>query len=243
MRTLPRSRTALPSDSRLPRLLGIAALVLAAASAGGCARMIRPVDAPTMAFESEAPAIDASIEICVRPKLHKRQWNVHDHPYVIELGKRAAIGFERMVKTAFRDAAAVYTDRCGETSRTPWIEATIVSANRDYDGFEGGLIEQEPVDTALTMSFEIHADDGSEIWTTTVEARHRSVDPAPWNVRTRRHRGSRDFGVVLGEALDEGFTRLITSREVRAAFGDPGLDAPSEDAPGVSPEAEGTDEG
>ena len=133
-----------------------------------------------------------------------------------------------MAKTAFREADTVYTDDCGARSDPPWIEATIVSANRDYDGFEGGLLEQEPVDTALTMAFALHADDGSEIWSTTVKAVHRTVDPAPLNVRVRRHRGSRDFGAVLRKALDEGYAQLIASEQVRAAFGDTGLEAPAE---------------
>lgn len=234
MRAPFRSPTALPSRFPfafpLPFATSMVIASLALMTATGCGRMIQPVDLPTMTFESAAPPIDGRIEVCVRPKLHKRQWNVRDHPYVIELGKRAAIHFERMVKTAFREAVTVYTDRCGSTSDTPWIEATIVSANRDYDGFEGGLIEQEPVDTALTMSFAVHADDGAKLWSTTVAAKHRSVDPAPLNVRTRRFRGSRDFGEVLRKALEEGYARLITSEEVRAAYGDVGLEAAPEDS-------------
>lgn len=223
----------------LPAALACLLVLMAA----GCARMIETVDLPTMTFESAAPPIDASVEICVRPRLHKRQWNVRDHPYVVELGKRAAINFERMAKTAFREADTVYTDDCGARSDTPWIEATIVSANRDYDGFEGGLLEQEPVDTALTMAFALHADDGSEIWSTTVKAVHRTVDPAPLNVRVRRHRGSRDFGAVLRKALDEGYAQLVTSEQVRAAFGDTGLEVPAEAPADATPADDATHEG
>ena len=234
MRAWPRLLT-----TALPRLLACLALLAAI----GCTREILTVELPMMNFANPAPPIAGSVEVCVPSKLYKRQWNVRDHPYRIELGKRAALNFERMAKTAFREAVAVYGDDCGSTSDTPWIEAAIVSANRDWDGMEG-VINPEPVDTALTMSFDLFADDGSPIWSTSVKAEHRVVDPAPppralGGAMVRSRRGRRDFGVVLGKALDEAYAQLITSTDVRAAFGDTGLEAePEADTIDTPPEGE-----
>lgn len=234
MRAWPRLLT-----TALPWLLACLALLAATA----CTREIRSVELPMMTFANPAPPIDGSVEVCVPSKLYKRQWNVRDHPYRIELGKRAALNFERMAKTAFREAVAVYGDDCGATSDTPWIEAAIVSANRDWDGIEG-VINPEPVDTALTMSFALYADDGTPIWSTSIKAEHRVVDPAPppraiGGALVRSRRGSRDFGIVLGKALDDAYAQLITSTDVRAAFGDSGLEAkPEEDVSDTTSEAE-----
>ncbi|MCR9096195.1 MAG: hypothetical protein NXI30_18365 [bacterium] len=221
----------------LPRLLACLALL----ATMGCTREILSVELPTMTFVNPAPPIDGSVEICVPSKLYKRQWNVPDHPYRIELGKRAALNFERMAKTAFREAVAVYGDGCGSTNGLPWIEAIIVSANRDWDGIVG-VIDPEPVDTALTMSFALFADDGSPIWSTSVKAEHRVVDSALpiflGGTLVRSRRGSRDFGAVLGKALDDAYEQLITSTDVRAAFGDAGLEADPAGGP-VAATAEG----
>ncbi|MEM9175611.1 MAG: hypothetical protein AAGC67_10285 [Myxococcota bacterium] len=234
MRAPLRLRTALP--------LLLAGVALATAT--GCTRELRAVDLETMTFEDSVPPIDASVEVCIRSNLHKRQWSVEGPPYRIALGKRAALHFERMAKQAFREAVAVYTDACGATSETPWVEATIVSANRDYDGIEGfplfGYFVElfsgaDPVDTALTMSFALHADDGSEIWSTEVKSEHRVVDTPPPPIptvgaRVRARRGSRDFAVVLRDALDRGYQALISSETVRRAFDDDGLERAREAA-------------
>ena len=136
------------------------------------------------------------------------------------------------VRASFEEARATYTSDCSADRDLPWIEAWIVSANRDWDGIEG-VINPEPVDTALTMTFALHAVDGEKIWSTTVTAKHRVVDPPPppFARTIRSLRGSRDFGVVLRDALDQGYEALITSEIVRAAFDDTALtDPPSEPA-------------
>ena len=72
---------------------------------------------------------------------------------------------------------------------------------------------------------------------------HRTVDPAPLNVQVRRHRGSRDFGAVLRKALDEGYAQLVASEQVRAAFGDTGLEAPAEAPADATPTDDAPHEG
>lgn len=208
----------MPSSATRTRRSILGALLLIAL-ASGCGRQLRSVELEPMSFVSPHPPIAGAVEVCVRKKLHARHWNVAEHPYRIELGKRAALNFERMVRAAFRDVIVAYTEDCGSLSDRPWIEATIVSANRDWDGLEG-LIDPEPVDTALTLALALQADDGSPIWSTEITARHRATDFGLVGPTIRSQRGSRDFGIVLSSALDQGFEALVTSREVRAAFGD-----------------------
>lgn len=218
---------------RAPRLRSLVSIFLAGLvllGALGCARMLSPVDLPTMTFLSETPKIAGRVEVCVKPELYKRRWNVEEHPYRIELGKRAALNFERMAKSAFREAVAVYAESCGAASDTAWIESKIISANRDWDGIEGWFawFEQEPVDTAITMSFTLYADDGQPIWSTRIKSEHRSVDSIPLTNRLRRNRGARDFGIVLAKTLDQAYVELLASDDVRAAFGDTQLTDPPE---------------
>ena len=203
------------------RLRPILTCLVVLAITSGCARPIVGVELQAMSFMSPLPPITGSVEVCINKKLRSRHWNVDKHPYRVELGKRAAINFERMVKAAFRDVIVDYSDACGRLSARPWFEARIISANRDWDGVEG-IVDPEPVDTALTMLFRLYANDGVLVWSKEIEAEHR----APGFVATpviRSQKGSRDFGVVLADALQQGYEALLADRDVRAYFADDSL--------------------
>ncbi len=196
-------------------------LTTLAALTSACARPIVGVELEAMSFMSPLPPIAGAVEVCIDKKLRSRHWNVDDHPYRVELGKRAAINFERMAKAAFRDVIVDYSDVCGRLSARPWFEARIISANRDWDGVEG-IIDPEPVDTALTMLFSLHANDGVPVWSQQIKAEHRAPGFVGTPV-TRSQKGRRDFGVVLAEAFQQGYAALLADPDVRAYFADDGV--------------------
>ena len=94
------------------------------------------------------------------------------------------------------------------------MTAEIVSANRDWDGIVG-IVDQEPVDTGITLRVALYSKAAGEIWSTSVQATTRA--PAP-GFGPRLYGGARDFGVVLEDALRQAYASLMTSPEVRAAF-------------------------
>ena len=209
------------------------ALSLAVAFQTGCGRPLRGVELAPLSFSSPLPPIAGGVEACIDKPLRARHWNVETHPYRVELGKRAALGFERMVKASFREVVVDYSDVCGHGGERPWIQARILAANRDWDGVDG-LVDSAPVDTAMTMQFEFHAPSGETVWEKRVEASHRTPGFIGTRV-TRAVRGSEDFGFVLARALEQGHAALVAAPEVRAFYDDASLepDADTTDATGA----------
>ena len=186
----------------------------------GCARPLTYVDLAPMSFEDESAPINGTIELCLSRKIRKRQWNVKDHPYKIELGGRAAQNIEIMAKSAFREVLVSFDDTCGSATHYRWLDVRIVAANRDWDSL--WATEQN---TTITLSLDLFEDDGREIWSTTTRGDVKSK-PA-WFTR-RRTRGAKDFGQAISLALQQGFEELIASEEIRSAFRDTQLDSPDE---------------
>lgn len=216
------------SDATRNRVHRVAACMLVLIL-GACARPLVDVTLPPVDFEGpEKLATD--VEVCVPKKLHARVYDISKHPYRVDLGQKAALALERLARSAFQDVVVDYPmgDRCGGRTDRPWFTAEIVSAKRDWDGIVTGdgfaaISDPEPVDTALTMRFELHADDDTELWSYETTTSHRSPGSV---VERRRSQGSRDFGVVLANALEAGHAALLAAPELRAAFPAP----PPEDA-------------
>lgn len=204
----PRHRLARSACVSLSILLGTVTL------ACDSRRPARTVALGAMQFTSEAQPIAADIELCLPARLRKRQWNVEEHPYRVDLGMRAASNFEALARAVFRDVVVDFDEPCGDKTDRPWLTAEIVSANRDWDGI-AGVLDPEPVDTALTMEFALYSDDGEEIWSTRTKQRHRSSGQV---IGRRSTAGTTDFGIVLEKALNEGYARILASEEIRNAI-------------------------
>ncbi len=195
---------------------------------------IRTVALQPLPFENASGPIPGDVEVCIQKKLRARRWNAGETGYRIELGSRATLNFERLAKASFRDAVVVFDEQCGERTDHPWITASIVSAKRDWDGLQG-WITPTPVDTELTLSIELHQNDGAEIWSTRATGTHSTRSTAMehgYDVVTHSvffpllafrsselaRRARRDFGIVLASAFEQVHDRMMKSPSVRAAF-------------------------
>jgi len=202
---------------------------LGAISALGCARPLTTVELAPMAFVHKSAPINGTIELCLSPKLRMRQWNVEDHPFKIDLGSRTALNVEILAKSAFSNVIVSFDKTCGSATEHPWLAATILAANRDWD-----TMWSRRQSTTITMEFELADDNQDIIWSTTTRG---DVSTAPSGFTKRRTRAAQAFGKALEIALRRAFDELIESEDVRSAFGAPPLDAPSEAAPESSSES------
>ncbi len=191
-------------------LVVLTALLSAPGCLGGLARTISTVELPPMSFSHESAPIDGTIELCLTPKLRMRQWNVASHPFKIDLGSRAALNLEILAKSAFREVIVSFDRTCGSATDHPWLSATILAANRDWDSLWS--TEQN---TTITMEFELAGSDAGRIWSTTTRG---DVTTSPPTYTQRRVRAAEDFGEALGVALEQGFDELLESEEVRDLF-------------------------
>ncbi len=196
-----------------PRLCALVSLI--SLCVGGCqgpgSRSVRVVELAPMRFEFEGPKIARTVELCLPPALRMRQWNVEDHGYIVDLGSRAALNVEIMAKAAFEEVVVSFDAECGSATDYPWFLAAIVSANRDWEGFQ----PSEPIDTSITMAFELVSDEGRPIWSTTTKGEVRRPGALPFG---RKRAGAEDFGEALRKALDLGFAELMRAEKVREAI-------------------------
>lgn len=154
--------------TRVPRPFLVLALGLLAAFGAGCSANTKPIDGvvfPDTRFDAEVGRFATPIELCVPPALRKRQWNVEAHPFRIDLGPRAALHFERMVKARFREVEVTFDKACGATTGRPWITTKIVSAHREP--YSDVNLANDPLQyTALETVTSIHAGSGETLWET-----------------------------------------------------------------------------
>lgn len=215
------------SSTRLSPFALFACLV--AISAIGCGRPLSVVELAPMTFVHKAAPIDGTIELCLSPKLRMRQWNVEDHPFKIDLGSRAALNVEILAKSAFSDVIVSFDKVCGSASDSPWLAATILAANREWD-----TMWSRQQSTTITMEFDLFDNDRNIIWSTTTRG---ELTTAPAGFTKRRTRAAQAFGKALEIALQQAFDELIESEDVRHAFGAPEIDPALEEAPADPPEA------
>jgi hypothetical protein len=230
--------------SRRPSAGGVvlAPLVLAAATLSallGCAgaRPIATVKLESVEFPESPPRIEAPIELCLDAELRQRQWNVSEHPFRVELGSRAALHFERLIKRHFSNVLVTFGPQCGSTSARPWITGRIVSANRELYN----EVEDETQYTAIVLETILRSNDDEIIWQDVQDGvvgrppalgghalfagwQKGSILFFPIDVlaafedRPRHTRACEDFGLALGLALqntDLALTAATSSIEAR----------------------------
>jgi len=186
--------------------IALTAVVVAAA---GCGRTVTAVDLDPILFAHEDAPIPGAIELCLTRELRMRQWNVRNHPYVIELGDRAALNVERLAKAAFESVVVSFEEPCGQATDRPRLTARILAANRDADS-----IWSRSQETTITMDFELVSDDGAPIWSTRTRG---AISKAPSGLTRRKIRAAEDFGEAMQEALDAAFVEIVQSQEIRRA--------------------------
>ncbi|MBJ20950.1 MAG: hypothetical protein GY910_03375 [bacterium] len=199
------------AKARIPTPLIALVIVLSTLGCGSVlARTISTVELEPMRFEHPGAPIDGTIELCLSPKLRMRQWNIANHPYKIALGSRTALNVEILAKSAFREVIVSFDGACGTATHHPWLSATILAANRDWDS----LLSAEQ-NTTITMEFELADDDAHPIWSATTRGNISSPSSLPTRRRTR---AAQDFGEAIALALQRAFKELVESEEVRSAF-------------------------
>lgn len=198
------------TQARLP-LAALVGSICLALMTQGCGRPLTQVTLEPMHYGHKAAPIEGAIELCLTRALRMRQWNVSEHPVKIDLGERAALNLERLAKSAFRRVAVSFVEPCGQDSGLPWLQASILAANREPDSLFGG--DQA---TSLTMQFELYARDGELAWSTTTQGEVTSG--RSW-LHRRKVRAAEDFGRALAIALEAGFQELVEAGAVRSAVG------------------------
>jgi hypothetical protein len=207
--------------------LGVLAIVI---SLLGCAgpRPLATAELDTVEYAKAPPRIDAAVELCLTPELRLRQWNVAEHPFRVELGPRASIHFERLIKQRFADVRVTFGPDCGSTTSRPWITGRIVSAHRElYQEVEDDLQY-----TAIVFETTLHKDSGELVWEATLDGvvgrppalgghalfagwQKGSVIFFPIDVlatfedRPRHARAVEDFGAALALALQQTDRALL----------------------------------
>ena len=196
------------------------ALVPACLGLGCQANPLTTVQLEPIVYESRIQKIAGTVEVCLPPSLRLRRWDVRGHRYSVGLGSRAALNLERLGKAAFRDVVMSFDEACGSSGELTWMTAKIVSANRDLQNNRDG-----ERNTSITMKFEVVADDGQAIWSSTTkgEVLNGGNNIFFFNIFFRKTDGAKDFGKALRLALELGFEELIASDAVRRSFEDESL--------------------
>lgn len=190
---------------------------LALLSSLGCGRPLTTVALEPMTFEHKAAPIEGTIELCLSPTLRRRQWNVEEHPFKIDLGSRTALNVEILAKSAFRNVIVSFDQACGSMTDHAWLSVVILAANRDWDT----LWAREQT-TTITMQFELAESRERSIWSTTTKG---DVTTSTSALFQRRKRAAEAFGQAIEIALQKAFEEIIESEEIRRALGDISLDA------------------
>jgi hypothetical protein len=196
-------------SNRIRRACAVAGIAIVAASTG-CGRTVTAVDLDPLVFAHEDAPVPGAIELCLTRALRMRQWNVRNHPYLIELGDRAALNVERLAKAAFDSVVVSFEEPCGQETNRPWLSAKILAANREADSLWARNQE-----TTITLDFELVSDAGTQIWETRVRG---SVTKKPAALTRRKIRAAEDFGEAMQQALDEAFREIVESEAIRRAL-------------------------
>jgi hypothetical protein len=192
------------------QLLVLTALLLA--SATGCGRALKTVSLEHLEWKEPGQIINTPIELCLPPVLRGRQWNVHEHPYRIDLGPRTSINFEQMVKSVFSDVEVTLSKACGSRTGRPWITARIVAANRElYNETEDGVQY-----TSIRLDTEIRVQGGARVWRSDQTAVTSSSPVFNW--WTRSDIAAEDFGAAIEQALQQTYEMLLDHEAVRKAL-------------------------
>ena len=225
-----------PVVKRISLLVAVASLALVAGT--GCGRALKSVSLEHLELKEPSHVIDVPIELCLPPALRNRQWNVAEHPFRLDLGSRASLNFERMVKRVFSDVDVTLSTACGSRTGLPWITARIVAANRElYTEVQDGVQH-----TSLRLDTEIRAPGGSRIWRSdqtavierapalrgsgpfrsseSSEARDGLFSPfLGWAGTSVRHdRAAEDFGAALEQALRKTYEALQDHEALESAL-------------------------
>ena len=80
-------------------------------------------------------------------------WKVAEHPFRVDLGSRASVNVERLVKLAFDDVAASFDSLRGVVPNHPTLDVCVVSANRDLPKEVALRAEQWTAISGSTRSF------------------------------------------------------------------------------------------
>ncbi len=208
MKSLPATRPVSPRRCPASLLaIGLTALFVVTT---GCGRTVTAVDLDPILFAHEGAPIPGAIELCLTRELRMRQWNVRNHPFVIELGDRAALNVERLAKAAFDSVVVSFDEPCGQATDRPWLSVVILAANREADS-----IWARSQETTITMNFELASDEGSRIWATQTRG---VVTQKPAAFTRRKIRAAEAFGGAMRQALDLAFEEIVRSEKIRLAL-------------------------
>lgn len=192
------------------QLLFLTALLVA--SATGCGRVLKNVSLEHVKWKEPSQIINTPIELCLPPVLRRRQWNVYEHPYRIDLGPRTSINFEQMVKRVFSDVEVTLKKACGSQTGRPWITARIVAANRElYEETEDGVQY-----TSIRLDTEIRVQGGARVWRSDQTAVTSSSPVFNWWKRSDI--AAEDFGTAIEQALQQTYETLLDHEAVRKAL-------------------------
>ena len=197
-------------------------LFVSAMAALGCgsARPVATVELDTLTLSEAPPQLTAPVELCLDATLRQRQWNVAEHAFRVELGSRAALHFERLIKRHFANVLVTFGPECGRSSGRPWISGRIVSAHRELYN----EVEDDTQYTAIVFETTLHAQGDEILWQATRDGvvgrppalgghalfagwQKGSILFFPIDVlaafedRPRHTRACEDFGSALGLAL------------------------------------------